>query len=322
MIIGITGTNGSGKDTVGDFLREMGFNFFSCSQIIRDEAAERNIAINRENMIALGNELRETYGPGILARMIFQKIKDNGLEMAVVGSVRHPAEVEELKQDKDFILIAVDAPLAMRYKIISQRDGATDEVNIEEFQRHELMELNGRDVQQQLLKVMAMSDYKIINDSSREDLHRKVKSIIDSLQAQKKRMGWEEYFMGLARQVATRSTCSRKRVGCVIVSDKTILSTGYNGSLRGMPHCDEIGCDMENGHCIATVHAEANAIIQAAKNGVKISGAELYTSASPCWNCFKLTINSGIKKIYYGDFYRDEKSRQIADKLGIELVKV
>ena len=100
--------------------------------------------------------------------------------------------------------------------------------------------------------------------------------------------------MNIARQVATRSTCPRKHVGAVIVRDRTILSTGYNGSIRGLPHCSDVGCLMEDGHCVATVHAEANAIIQAAKNGVAIDGAEIYTTASPCWPCFKLIANSGL----------------------------
>src|SRR5690606_21611479 len=84
------------------------------------------------------------------------------------------------------------------------------------------------------------------------------------------RASWDEYFMNLARVVSSRATCDRKHVGAVIVRDRTVLSTGYNGSLRGLPHCDEEGHMMENGHCVATVHAEANAIIQAAKNGVRI----------------------------------------------------
>jgi len=134
------------------------------------------------------------------------------------------------------------------------------------------------------------------------------------------RVDWHTYFMNIARQAATRSTCERKHVGAVIVRDKTILSTGYNGSIRGMPHCDDVGHMMENDHCVATVHAEANAIIQAAKNGVRIDGAELYTTASPCWNCFKLIANGGIRVIYYGEFYRESRSVEVAAKLGIALV--
>jgi dCMP deaminase len=136
----------------------------------------------------------------------------------------------------------------------------------------------------------------------------------------KARVGWHEYFMNIARQAATRSTCDRKHVGAVIVRDRTILSTGYNGSIRGMPHCDEVGHDMESGHCVGTIHAEANAIIQAAKNGVRLDDSEIYTTASPCWGCFKLIANSGIRRIYYGEFYRDEKSIRVAKQLGIDLI--
>lgn len=134
------------------------------------------------------------------------------------------------------------------------------------------------------------------------------------------RVGWHDYFMNIARQAATRSTCDRKHVGAVIVRNKTILSTGYNGSIRGMAHCDDAGHQMEDGHCVATVHAEANALVQAARNGVNIEGSELYTTASPCWNCFKLIANAGVRAIYFGEFYRDEKSLRVARELGLELI--
>ena len=136
------------------------------------------------------------------------------------------------------------------------------------------------------------------------------------------RVSWDEYFMNIARVVATRSTCDRKHVGAVIVRDKTILSTGYNGSIRGLPHCTEAGHMMEDGHCVATVHAEANAIIQAAKNGVAIEGASIYTTASPCWPCFKLIANAGFRRIVFGEFYRDNRIFEFAQRLGIELVEL
>lgn len=135
-----------------------------------------------------------------------------------------------------------------------------------------------------------------------------------------RRADWHEYFMRIAEEVATRATCDRRRVGAVIVRDKMILSTGYNGSIRGMPHCDEAGHMMENDHCVATIHAEANAILQAARNGVRIEGAEIYTTASPCWSCFKMIANAGVRRIYYGAFYREERIFLVAQKLGIELV--
>mgnify|MGYP001272316677 FL=1 len=138
----------------------------------------------------------------------------------------------------------------------------------------------------------------------------------------KVRVSWEKYFMNIAIEVATRSTCDRKNVGAVIVREKTILSTGYNGSIKGLPHCDEVGCEMIDGHCVRTTHAEANAIVQAAKNGVRIDSAEIYVTASPCYNCFKFIANAGIKKIYYNEFYRDERILDHAEKAKIQLLKI
>lgn len=135
-----------------------------------------------------------------------------------------------------------------------------------------------------------------------------------------KRVDWDTYFMRIAREVSGRSTCDRKHVGAVIVRDRTILSTGYNGSISGMPHCDDAGHMMESGHCIATIHAEANAILQSAKNGVMIAGATVYVSASPCWNCFKMIANAGITRVVYGEFYRDDRIFQVADTLEIDMV--
>ena len=125
--------------------------------------------------------------------------------------------------------------------------------------------------------------------------------------------------MNIAKEVSTRSTCDRKHVGAVIVRNKTILSTGYNGSIKGLKHCDEIGHEMADGHCVRTTHAEANAIVQSAKNGVSINNSEIYVTASPCYNCFKLIANSGIKTIYYDEFYRDERIINYASEANIEL---
>ncbi|MCU0291314.1 MAG: dCMP deaminase family protein [Thermoanaerobaculaceae bacterium] len=134
------------------------------------------------------------------------------------------------------------------------------------------------------------------------------------------RVSWDRYFMNLAVQAATRSTCPRKAVGAVIVRDRAVLATGYNGSIRGLPHCTDVGCLMVNGHCVRTVHAEANAILQAAKHGVRLDGAEIYVTASPCWDCFKHIANAGINRVLYGEFYRDERIIEFARDAGIELV--
>jgi dCMP deaminase len=138
--------------------------------------------------------------------------------------------------------------------------------------------------------------------------------------AEKTRASWDEYFMAIGAEVSTRSTCDRKHVGAVIVRDRMILATGYNGSIRGLPHCDEVGHLMEDGHCVRTTHAEANALIQAARNGVRVEGGGIYVTASPCFGCFKLIANAGLVRITFGEFYRDERIFDFSKQLGIELV--
>src|SRR5262245_30241978 len=139
---------------------------------------------------------------------------------------------------------------------------------------------------------------------------------------ERRRASWDEYFMSIAREVATRSTCDRKHVGAVIVRDRLILATGYNGSIRGLPHCDDEGHMMEDGHCVRTIHAESNAIVQAARNGVRLEGGDIYVTASPCFGCFKLIANAGLKRIVFGEFYRDQRIFELSQKLEIVLEHV
>lgn len=120
------------------------------------------------------------------------------------------------------------------------------------------------------------------------------------------RPSWNSYFLSLARVVATRGTCPRKQVGAVIVRDRQVLATGYNGSIPDDPHCIDVGCQMESGHCIRTVHAEVNAIAQAARHGVSIAGGTLYTTLSPCLNCWKTIRSAGIGKVIYGESYEND----------------
>ncbi len=137
------------------------------------------------------------------------------------------------------------------------------------------------------------------------------------------RVSWDEYFMRIAVEVATRATCDRKHVGAVIVRDKSILATGYNGSIRGLSHCNDVGHLMQDGHCARTVHAEANAIAQSARNGVRVDGATIYVTAAPCWPCFRLIANAGIISIVYSEPYRlDENVIAHSALAGISLVAV
>jgi dCMP deaminase len=127
------------------------------------------------------------------------------------------------------------------------------------------------------------------------------------------RLTWDQYFLTITRQVAERSTCARAKVGAVIVRDKNILATGYNGAPAGLPHCIDVGCLIyrsvnpygeEEENCFRTIHAEINAIAQAAKNGASIRDAHIYITHSPCIHCFKVLINTGIKRIVYECEYK------------------
>jgi dCMP deaminase len=144
------------------------------------------------------------------------------------------------------------------------------------------------------------------------------------------RPSWDEYFMQIARVVATRSTCLRRHVGAVLVKDKRILTTGYNGAPRGLPHCLEVGClreqlgipSGERQELCRGLHAEQNAIIQAAYYGVSIEGATLYCTHQPCITCAKMLINAGIKRIIFEEPYPDELAEQMLREAKVELIKI
>jgi dCMP deaminase len=140
------------------------------------------------------------------------------------------------------------------------------------------------------------------------------------------RPSWDEYFMDIAKVVATRSTCLRRQVGAVIVKEKRMLTSGYNGAPRDLAHCGEVGCLRETQNipsgqrhelCRGT-HAEQNAIVQAALYGVAIEGATVYCTHQPCSSCTKMIINAGIRRIVYQNPYPDELGRSLIDEAEIE----
>jgi len=133
------------------------------------------------------------------------------------------------------------------------------------------------------------------------------------------RPSWDEYFMELAQVVAKRSTCKRRSVGAVLVRDKRILTTGYNGSPPGLPHCIDAECLMLDGHCVRAIHAEQNAIVQGALHGIDLRGATCYVTASPCVHCSKMLIATGVKRIVFLDLYTEEIGQTMARQAGVLL---
>jgi dCMP deaminase len=135
------------------------------------------------------------------------------------------------------------------------------------------------------------------------------------------RPGWDEYFMQIARTVATRATCPRLSVGAVIVREHRILTTGYNGAPRGVAHCTEAGCILVNEHCARATHAEANAIVQGALHGVSLAGSIAYCTHQPCVNCSKLLISAGVTKIVYDVGYPDAVASELLAEAGVAIVQ-
>ena len=144
------------------------------------------------------------------------------------------------------------------------------------------------------------------------------------------RPSWQEYFMEITELVAKRSTCRRRAVGAIVVKDKRILSTGYNGAPANVRHCIDIGClreelgvaSGERHELCRGIHAEQNAIIQAALHGVSISGSTLFCTNMPCSICAKMIINAGIRKVYYKEGYADPMSKELLEEAGVELIKL
>ena len=142
------------------------------------------------------------------------------------------------------------------------------------------------------------------------------------------RPSWETYFLEITHLVSRRSTCRRRSVGAILVKDKRILASGYNGAPSGLPHCLEVGClrelnqvpSGERHELCRGLHAEQNVIIQAARHGIPIQGAALYCTTMPCIICAKMIINAGITSVYYEEGYADELSEQLFRDAGVQLI--
>ncbi|MCP5063754.1 MAG: dCMP deaminase [Ignavibacteriae bacterium] len=142
------------------------------------------------------------------------------------------------------------------------------------------------------------------------------------MQANNKRPAWDNYFLKLAMLVSERATCPRMHVGCVLVKDKRILSTGYNGSIPGDGHCEDDGCMIVDNHCVRTIHAEMNAIIQCSIHGVNAQGATAYVTNMPCTNCAKALIAAGIKEVIIFSDYHNTLAEDFFAKANVEIKRL
>ena len=137
-----------------------------------------------------------------------------------------------------------------------------------------------------------------------------------------KRPEWDEYFMKLAMLASERATCPRMHCGCVLVKNKTVIATGYNGSIPGDDHCDQVGCMIGDNHCVRTVHAEMNALIQAARRGHAVDGATAYVTNMPCTTCAKAVVTAGIRRVVVFSDYHDTLALQFFTKGDVKIDKI
>jgi dCMP deaminase len=315
MLIGLTGKNGSGKGEVAKFLKESGYDFYSLSDILRDELVTRGQEVTRENLISIGNELRSNYGAGILAERVLQKIGPDA--HAIIDSIRNPFEVEALRTRKGFCLLSIEADPKVRFERTRARNRENDPKTYEEFLEYEAREAFTNDpTTQQMNRTEAMADAVVENNGTVDELKEQVRQVIQTLAANAKRPDWDHYFMEIARVVSLRSNCIKRKVAAVVVLDRRIISTGYNGTPRGVKNCNAGGCPRCNHfgpsgskleECLCS-HAEENAIVQAAYHGVSIKGSTIYSTYSPCLICTKMIINSGITEVVYNKAYLIEET--------------
>jgi dCMP deaminase len=327
MIIGLTGRNGSGKTEVSEYLKNRGFEYHSLSDEIRNEIRRRGQEITREVLIEVGNDLREKFGPGVLAERILLNLEND--HNFVIDSIRNPYEVEVLKRREDFILLAVDADQAIRFERSRKRGRESAAQTLEQFISEEKRELESTNpASQQLEATRRKANMVVTNDGTLEELHRKLDELLPPVMSQFIRPTWDEYFMNIAKVVAMRSNCMKRKVAAIIVKDKRVISTGYNGTPRGAKNCNEGGCPRCNSmaesgtaldECLCC-HGEENAITQAAYHGTSLKGSTLYTTLAPCLLCTKMIINSGIAEVVYNqDYPLNQKALSLITECGVVL---
>ncbi|MBI3921867.1 MAG: AAA family ATPase [Armatimonadetes bacterium] len=331
MVIGLTGRYAAGKGEVAQQLKAKGFIYHSLSDALREELTRRGEEITRERLTQVGNELRQNEGSGVLARLIMSRL--DPAHNAIVDSIRNPMEVEALRSLDEFFLLFVDAPAEVRFERLKARARERDPVTWEEFQRMEGAEVSGASHQQQLAKVEELADFHVTNGTTLEDLHQQVDDVVCEMQARAstQRPSWDAYFMDIATVVSRRSNCMKRKVAAVIVKDKRIISTGYNGTPRGVRNCNEGGCPRCNSftqsgsgltECLCS-HGEENAIVQAAYHGIAVKDSTLYSTFSPCLLCTKMIINSGIKRVVYkAEYPLNEVAFDLFRQAGVQCEKL
>jgi len=310
LIIGLTGHEGAGKETVAQYLNDNGFSPITASDIVKYEFMRKGLKPKKSKKDI--DVLRSEFGNGLLGERAFEIVEEKE-EDYVIYPITHPEEVAPLRKHGHFFLVEIRAPAKARGRRIGKQAGVDDVVK----------------------QTVKFADCVVGNVGTEMQLRKKIDKLTSDLRkkAAKRhvyvRPTWDEYFMGIVDATSKRATCDRGRTAVVIVRDRMILTTGYVGSPIGQPHCDEVGHQMkklihedghESQHCVRTIHGEVNAIALAARKGIAIDGATLYCKLEPCYTCAKMLINAGIKRVVCRKRYHAaQDTRELFAKAGVVL---
>lgn len=314
-VYGITGLIGSGKDESTRVFERHGYQHISLSDCLRNELTKNKIPITRENLIDYANQLRKK-NPSQLAEIAAKKVKSN---LVVFSSIRNVAEVDFFRlKFAGFKMIKIESSEEMRFERLKKRGRENEPKTLAEFRAREK-----KDMTTGLSDVLKSTKMVIYNNETLEKLDKLVTNFI----ASDCRPGWDEYFLEIAEVVGRRADCCRGRIGTILVKDKKIIATGYNGSPRGTKHCSEVGCRLahtkdEQGrvveNCVRTAHSDINAVIQAALHGVSTRGATLYGYYKPCYNCAKAIVQAGIVRVVVRKNYHEPLTDELFKEVGIK----
>ncbi len=321
MIIGLTGSMGCGKGEIVKILENMGFLYVTLSAMVREEAKNRGVEEKRENLMGVGNSMREKEGSGVLAKRALEKIKNSNHENWVIDGIRNPAEIDELKKNENTYIIGVEAEFETLVERILSRARESDSKNRDEIVKKIKRELGEGEPEdgQQVEKCMEKTDILIDNNGTLEDLQKNFLEYFNSLKKKNNsRPSKDEYYLDLAKSVCRRGTCLKVEIGAVIIREDQVVATGYCGAPRGtkssLQHgfCLRKKLGIPSGHryeMCRSVHAEQNAIINAARSGTSLFGGDMYIygrsvgedsseiDAFPCFICKKMLINCGLKRV-------------------------
>ena len=335
MIIGLTGSLCAGKGTVAEFLKGKGLErSVSLSDIMDQELQILGIQAS-ESLFQKSRRVKPRHLAMIEADLAVSELRDeHGYHIGIISGLTNVHQVTELKKLTSFYLIGVTSPPEVRFFRAQKAQKIGPDASLDNFREIDAVysgQIGGS--LRNISDCLPLSDVLIENHGTLEDLHGKCEKAYDYLRKKSisdMRPGWDDYFLKVALLVAERATCFRHAIGAVIVKDKRILTTGYNGAPSGVEDC------LEKGFCVKdklglpsalaqercqAVHAEQNALIQASSHGVGVAGATMYCTHTPCYVCAKSIVNAKIKKVVTFSEYPDGEFGPLFKEAGVEFVK-